>query len=1275
MNTPYTASTLHKVLAFGLAISVVVWTFGVLLVVPAQAVDAHPNGTLVLSGSTVFKIMDGQRLGYPTANTFFSHGYDWNQVVPANSADLALPQGANVMFADGSLVNDNGTIFMVSEGQKRGFTTPSVFFGLGYSFDMALTGDLSGVPQGENIDSATAAHPAGSLVNDNGTIYKVTITGKSGIATMAVFNSWGFDFAKVVPANAADMALAAGANLGYRVGSVVNDNGTVWAITSETMKQGFPSASCFLDSGYQWVAVVDGTTSGYTAGDNLCVAGDPGTPPVSSTGTLTVSLASDTPASGIAIKSAARVPFTKVNLTATGGDVVIDNWVVERAGISQDSSFSSLDIIDLSTNAAINDSGKTLNSSHTANFTDDLTIPNGTTKSVMLAGNMATSPGAGEEPTLALNSITLKGGSVNGSFPVVGNKMTINTSIVIGTATVSRGSYTNATSTSIEVGKTAYTFFSFQVAAGSAEDVTFSQVKVYQQGSASLSSDLANLKLYRDGTFLADGTVNNSFVSFAFPAELIKKGQTSQYLVKSDVVDGSARTIDLGIWRTTDLLVTGQTYGANITPTYTGESAAVNSNPVLSDNQFTISTGSLRVGRSSTVGAENITVGDNQVLGAFEFEAKGEPVEITALTLTTASSTTNGQRLESVRLVDANGATVAGPVDVALALTVALTDSFTVPVGVSHYQVIGTVPTSGGWATNDTITVSFTPSSAITAKGEVTGQTITPTPSSSISASTQTVKAAILTVTKDSVPTNKTVVTNDTGVLSGAWTLDATDSGEDIRITTIAIRASSTGKLNNLTLKADGVALDPINAAPTSGAAATSSFALSSPLVVTKGTSVSLNLYTDIGSNSNAGEVSAFGLTDTTSATNASVVAYGVDTGNRATVTLTASDGALLTIAAAGTLTVNVHGDNPASRLVVHGTSGVVLSEVKLKADNENVDITKLTVNVVDGALTGTAAGAYDQVEKMFLKVDGVVIGNASGYNLSAAITTINLTKGALSVPEGGDATSIKLSVIGDIVDIGTNQPGTANADIKVGLGAYGNTTTGWTATGSGSNTAATITYTDSTGSAIILHKAVPSVVVENPGTSLTPSATLHRTKISAVGGQIGVYRLAYATASTSGLVLTNAYTKLQSCTGSCGSITTGSQLSDLDADGDYLVDGTETWNLAISSSQSHGKRWLPVGSGSTAVVDLMMTVTGFTTSSDAVSTSLLGDTATTTNDTGGDPAAVYTVNNQGNFVWSDLNLDESQAAASLTSKQWYNGYLVAGLGGAATSTAITISD
>ena len=46
-----------------------------------------------------------------------------------------------------------------------------------------------------------------------------------------------------------------------------------------------------------------------------------------------------------------------------------------------------------------------------------------------------------------------------------------------------------------------------------------------------------------------------------------------QYQVKADVVGGSVRTLDLGIYRTTDLLVVGETYGYNITPTYTGTGA------------------------------------------------------------------------------------------------------------------------------------------------------------------------------------------------------------------------------------------------------------------------------------------------------------------------------------------------------------------------------------------------------------------------------------------------------------------------------------------------------------------------------------------------------------------------------------------------------------------------------------------------------------------------------------------------------------------------------
>lgn len=1269
-----------KVFAAGLAISTALWAGAGLLALPVAAVEAHPAGTLVLSGGTVWHISDDGtvRHGIDSLAKFYSHRYDFADVVPANSADLALPDGGLLGWGSGVLFLDGGTVYQVSGGMKHGFTSAANFTGNGFTFDDVMSaGSLSSVPAGANIDNTTAAHLEGTFALSGGTVWMVTATGRKGIPSPGVLFSWGADFDDLVSANSADLALADEGVATFRTGTLVNDSGTIFAVTATT-KRGFPTGSCFTGFGFTFSMPVAGTTSGLTAGADYCAGTTPTpTPPPTSTGTLSVSLASDTPPAGIAIKSASRVPFTKVQLTASGGDVVVDSWVVKRAGVASDSSFASIDIVDLASNATLNDSGKTFSTDHLANFTEDLKVKSGTTAYVMLAGNIAASPGAGEQPILQLQSLTLKGGTIVGSFPVSGNPMTINTSISIGTVTVKRGAYTNATSTTIEVGKTDYTFFSFQVEAGSAEDINFSQVKIYQQGSASVSTDLAKIKLYRDGTFLADGTASGNYVNFTFPAQLITKGQIAQYKVNADVISGSARTIDLGIWRTTDVYVSGTTYNTGITPTYSGDGSSAKG-PVLSDNQFDISTGTLRVGRSATVAATNIAVGSDQVLGAFEFEAKGEPIIITALTLTVASTTSGTiieDALRSVKLVDSSGKTVAGPTDVTNnALTVAWTDTFTVPTGISHYKVVGTLATNGGWSTNDTITVSFTPSSAITAKGENTGQSLTPTPSSSISASQQTVKAAKLTVTKNSTPTNKTVITNSVGVLAGSWNFDATDAGEDVRITSLAIRASTTGKLNALTLKVVSSAggtvvktLSPVNDAPvtSNNANTTSTFALTEPLVVTKGTSAVVDLYANIGSNANAGEVDAWGLTDVTSATNASVVAYGVTTGNRATVTLTASNGALLTIAAAGTLTINLDASSPASRLVVHGATGVVLSEVRLKATNESVDITKLTVSAIDGALTGTAAGTFAQVNKAYLKLDGVVVGSATGYTLAQQDTVVNLSRGDLTIPEG--TTGKKLSITGDIVQVGTNQAGTANADIKVGLRGK----QGFTATGNGSNTAATKTYTDSTGSAIILHKAVPSVQIITPSNKLAATSVVHEVKISAVGNTIGIFRLSYDVSSSTGIILTNGYIKLVSC-GSCGGVADGSQLSATAATGSYLINGRDTYNLTVDSAQSHGKKFLQIPAGATAVIDFLATVTGFTTSSDSVSVSVLGDTASSTTEE--QPSAAFTHKNQGNFVWSDLNGSDADSDG-LTTKQWYNGYYVAGLGAITTSTAVTISD
>ncbi|MDZ4243811.1 MAG: hypothetical protein U1C57_01765, partial [Candidatus Doudnabacteria bacterium] len=981
---------------------------------------------------------------------------------------------------------------------------------------------------------------------------------------------------------------------------------------------------------------------------------------------------------------------TKVQLTATGGDVVVDTWVMERKGVAADSSFASVDIVDLTTNATINESGKTFSTDHTANFTEDLTIPSGQTKYVMLAGNIAASPGAGEQPILALKSMTLKGGSLVASFPIQGNAMTINTTITIGSATVQRGAYTNSSSTTIEVGKTAYTFFSFQIQAGSVEDVGFSQIKVYQSGTASLSADLANIKLYRDGTFLADGVVSGNYVNFSFAEQLIPKGQTFQYQVKADVVSGSDRTVKLAIWRVNDVYVVGKTYNAGITPTYSGTSSAngTNTTLVLTDNQFTISVGTFRVGSSNSVPAQNISVGTNQTLGAFEFEVKGEPMIVSAVTLTVASSTTGAtiieDALQAVSLVDPNGNIVAGPTDVSTGsgtMTVPWTDTFTVPIGLNHYKVVGNLATDGGWTSNNTITVSLqTPASAITSKGEVTGLSVTETPASNTSANTQTVKASTLTVTKNSTPTAKTIVANATNVLLGSWQMDATNSGEDIRITSIAVRASTTGKLNTLTLKKVSspggtvlTTLSPVNDNPSDNgansndAAATSTFALSDPIVITKGTAIHIDLYGNVPSNVNAGEVDSYGLTDTATASNASVVAYGVSTGNRATVTLTANDGAALTIAAAGTLTVDEDASSPNSRLVTFGSNGVEVSTLRLKATNESIDITVLNIHVDDGGLTGTNSGDYTQVKKLYLKLDGTLVGNTDGYSLGAARTTINFERGALTIPEG--VTGKKLSIVADIVEIGTNQPGEANDDIVIGLGG----TTSITSTGNGSNTAATETFNDGTGSAIILHRSVPQVVIETPTNNLFTSSVLHRAKVSAVGNTIGLYRLSYGVSSSTGIRFTNGYVKLITC-GGCAGVPDGTQLANTVAVGTYLADGTDSYSFTLNGT-ALGKNFLQIGATQTAVIDFFATFSDDSTAdTESVSTSLLGDTATTSpNDVAGAQAAGFSSLQQGNFVWSDLNSDDTNGSGH-TTKQWYNGYYVSGLGPTTTSTAVTVS-
>ncbi len=113
-------------------------------------------------------------------------------------------------YPDGTLINDNGTIYIMEYGKKRGFTTMAVLNGLGYCSCNARATDSSAIEVGEIITTSLMRHTRGALVNYNGTVYFMGADQRLPFPSYTVFKSWGGDFKYVVVANKYDLLVPAG---------------------------------------------------------------------------------------------------------------------------------------------------------------------------------------------------------------------------------------------------------------------------------------------------------------------------------------------------------------------------------------------------------------------------------------------------------------------------------------------------------------------------------------------------------------------------------------------------------------------------------------------------------------------------------------------------------------------------------------------------------------------------------------------------------------------------------------------------------------------------------------------------------------------------------------------------------------------------------------------------------------------------------------------------------------------------------------------------------
>lgn len=110
-------------------------------------------------------------------------------------------------YANGQLIKENGTVYIVYRNSKSGFANSSAFTGFGFKFSNVLDTGYTGLAStGFTITTSNASHPWGSWVKSGQTIYFVHQHGLIPVPSWEVFVNNGGRGEWVVPANWHDMA-------------------------------------------------------------------------------------------------------------------------------------------------------------------------------------------------------------------------------------------------------------------------------------------------------------------------------------------------------------------------------------------------------------------------------------------------------------------------------------------------------------------------------------------------------------------------------------------------------------------------------------------------------------------------------------------------------------------------------------------------------------------------------------------------------------------------------------------------------------------------------------------------------------------------------------------------------------------------------------------------------------------------------------------------------------------------------------------------------------
>jgi len=651
----------------------------------------------------------------------------------------------------------------------------------------------------------------------------------------------------------------------------------------------------------------------------------------------------------------------------------------------------------------------------------------------------------------------------------------------------------------------------------------------------------------------------------------------------------------------------------------------------------------------------------------------------------TVSGTGNASDVTNVTLYDEDGASVGGPLDPQASGWATITDTIIFPTGIHTYTFKADLNTD--FAANDTILFKLNPPSDITARGSVTDNSITVTPSTAVSGDTVTVKAGSLSVSQASTPAAQNVIVGKTDHLFAKYILDASNSGEDVRVTQLKLRHTTSAaaihsNITNITLYDTAITSQATcesnsdrywdatyGCALNSGqqgesvttSIATSTITLSNNvLVVEKGVQKTIEVRGDIAAGS-ANQTHAFGISDS------AVTSTGADTGESLTSTYSQSHGQAMTLQTAGKLTIAKDSSWPSNKLVVAGAEKEIVGVLNLTADWEDVILTDIQFNV-----DAVNSGNQDEVDTVYLyNESGDMIGSLTPTSTTWLITVPESAQnsGAATI-NVSNTSGEKIYVKADMANIGTGYTGGAGQGFNVDV----DNATDVNGKGADSSSTSITTSGTVTGNDVQIYQSIPTVTDLSVSSTLTNGSgkELYKFRVSAdAAGDIGFYKATFLVTTDTATVTNFALYEINGSTETnltYGSTYPGTYVVDTAASGgtggQYKLEmGVDTETINWS-----GQEYRIVPAGGYRDFVLKGTVAN-SVSGSSVSVSLCGDDAAPTSY----PLAASNIDGykSDDFIWSDLNVGNSTTTATNTA-EWTNGFRVSGL--ESTSTSVTIS-